>query len=107
MKCDFCSKGAFYDGKTQMGPWAYMCKICFIKYGVGLGLGKGQELKEVQKMKRKMVIDEIELGEISGEIRPVAWKGRMINKNKIVELDKLCYRQILIDLDIDLLGVER
>jgi hypothetical protein len=58
-------------------------------------------------MKRKMIIDEVEIGEINGEVMPVAWKGRMISKNKIVELDKLCYRQILIDLGIDLLGVEK
>lgn len=24
-KCDFCDKQAIVDGKTQMGPWAYMC----------------------------------------------------------------------------------
>jgi len=35
---------AAYDGKTTMGPWAYMCGICFAKYGVGLGTGKGQKL---------------------------------------------------------------
>lgn len=46
--CDFCKKDAtqvgdiFYDGKTILGPWALMCKNCFRKYGVGLGLGRGQ-----------------------------------------------------------------
>lgn len=35
---------ALYDGKTLMGPWAYMCQSCFGRYGVGLGLGKGQLL---------------------------------------------------------------
>lgn len=24
-KCDFCNKQAVVDGKTRMGPWAYMC----------------------------------------------------------------------------------
>ena len=43
-KCDFCDKPAYADGKTTMGPWAYMCKTHFDMYGVGLGLGKGQIL---------------------------------------------------------------
>lgn len=43
-KCDFCSKPASYDGKTAMGPWAYMCDTHFRMYGVGLGLGRGQKL---------------------------------------------------------------
>lgn len=44
-KCDFCSATASYDGRTKMGPWAYMCEECFQKYGVGLGVGRGQKLK--------------------------------------------------------------
>jgi hypothetical protein len=43
-KCDFCTEKAKYDGKTIMGPWAYMCLKCFGEYGIGLGLGLGQEL---------------------------------------------------------------
>lgn len=43
-KCDFCGSNAVYDGKTNRGPWAYMCESCFTEYGVGLGLGKGQKL---------------------------------------------------------------
>lgn len=35
---------AKYDGKTKGGPWAYMCQLHFDEQGVGLGLGKGQEL---------------------------------------------------------------
>lgn len=35
---------ARYDGKTQGGPWAYMCEECFDHYGVGLGTGRGQRL---------------------------------------------------------------
>ena len=45
--CDFCKKPlrlAKYDGKTTMGPWGYMCTIHFNVFGVGLGLGRGQEL---------------------------------------------------------------
>ena len=50
-QCDFCKQNplvlyqeAHYDGKTWMGPWANMCREHFKKFGVGLGLGKGQEL---------------------------------------------------------------
>ena len=46
-KCDLCQDGteAVYDAKTKMGPWGYLCQAHFDKYGVGLGLGKGQKLK--------------------------------------------------------------
>lgn len=50
-ECDFCKLDplviiqlAHYDGKTKTGPWAYMCEDCFSKFGVGLGLDKGQHL---------------------------------------------------------------
>jgi len=42
--CDFCGKTASYDGQTIFGAWAYMCKECFNRYGVGLGVGYGQKL---------------------------------------------------------------
>lgn len=49
--CDFCKQDptvmyqeARYDGKTVMGPWANMCQVHFEQYGIGLGLGRGQEL---------------------------------------------------------------
>lgn len=47
--CDFCKvykfeHSAHYDGRTTMGPWAYMCELHYLMYGVGLGLGKGQRL---------------------------------------------------------------
>ncbi len=48
--CDICKvRPPKYDGKTRMGPWAYMCEKCFKAYGVGLGLGKGQVLKNDKK----------------------------------------------------------
>lgn len=48
--CDICQQQpAKYDGKTKMGPWAYMCEKCFKAYGVGLGLGKGQVLDNDKK----------------------------------------------------------
>ena len=50
-KCEVCegnlhpyqNKHWYVDGRTTMGPWALMCVSCFEKYGVGLGLGKGQK----------------------------------------------------------------
>ena len=46
--CDLCPPGlqrvARFDGKTNMGPWAYMCDTHFRAHGVGLGLGRGQRL---------------------------------------------------------------
>ncbi len=50
--CDICSREgmrlvpAVYDAKTKYAYWAYMCELCFQKYGIGLGLGKGQKLKK-------------------------------------------------------------
>lgn len=44
-KCDICDSkitSLFIDGKTSMGPWAFMCKACHSTDGCGLGLGKGQ-----------------------------------------------------------------
>jgi len=35
-KCDFCDRPAVYDGKTIMGPWAYMCQDHFSTYGVNV-----------------------------------------------------------------------
>jgi hypothetical protein len=43
-KCDFCANKAGYDGATKMGPWAYMCEMCFSIEGRGLGTGIGQRL---------------------------------------------------------------
>jgi hypothetical protein len=46
-QCDLCKKNkAKVDGKTFDGPWAYMCIECFRLEGIGIGLGKGQELIE-------------------------------------------------------------
>jgi hypothetical protein len=50
--CDVCKVDegkpdvpAAYDGKTRFGPWAYMCVKHMETHGVGLGTGRGQELK--------------------------------------------------------------
>jgi hypothetical protein len=44
--CDLCLRKtpAFFDGKTIMGPWAYMCEGHFATHGCGLGEGKGQRV---------------------------------------------------------------
>lgn len=44
-KCELYGKEAHYDAKTLWGPWAFLCVNCFKRYGIGLGVGKGQELK--------------------------------------------------------------
>lgn len=43
-KCDFCRETAYADAKTTIGPWAYLCKRHLRTHGIGLGLGKGQQL---------------------------------------------------------------
>jgi hypothetical protein len=37
---------ATVDGKTIMGPWAYMCDEHHKAYGCGLGTGRGQRISE-------------------------------------------------------------
>lgn len=51
--CDFCTldgimRPAKYDGRTTAGLWAFMCEAHFLLRGVGLGLGRGQQLKRVE-----------------------------------------------------------
>ena len=43
--CDFCDElhEWFVDGATEAGSWAIMCPTHFGRFGVGLGLGKGQK----------------------------------------------------------------
>jgi hypothetical protein len=44
-KCDLCNKEdltSFVDGRTVLGPWANMCCDCFVEFGTGLGIGRGQ-----------------------------------------------------------------
>lgn len=48
--CDLCKASgqdphpAIVDGKTTVGPWAFMCQAHFDAFGVGLGTGRGQRL---------------------------------------------------------------
>ena len=48
-KCRLCEQQeATIDGRTNAGPWTYMCDNCHKTYGVGLGLGKGQILANIK-----------------------------------------------------------
>ena len=45
-KCDLCADtitDVFIDGKTVYGPWGILCPKCHKKFGMGLGLGRGQK----------------------------------------------------------------
>ena len=46
-KCDICGgdfkNDCFYDAKTSQGPW---CMQCMHDYGIGLGIGLGQEYQK-------------------------------------------------------------
>lgn len=54
--CELCHKAeALFDGKTRIGPWAFMCLQCFGKFGIGLGTGKGQRM-----VLRSEVQDEVQ-----------------------------------------------
>jgi len=33
-RCDFCKEDAVYDGKTLLGPWAFMCANHFGIFGI-------------------------------------------------------------------------
>jgi len=45
--CGFLGGEVFIDGKTQMGPWAKLCFVCWIDHGVGCGTGKGQIYEKI------------------------------------------------------------
>lgn len=46
-KCNLCKSAitdTFIDGRLRGGlSWAFMCTECHSKYGVGLGIGNGQQ----------------------------------------------------------------
>jgi len=47
-ECNICNepiKETFVDGRTKTGFWAIMCPACHKEFGVGLGIGRGQEYK--------------------------------------------------------------
>ena len=38
-------RGEFVDCATVFGPWAILCPACHVKYGLGVGTGRGQRYK--------------------------------------------------------------
>lgn len=45
LTCDTCEKElehVMYDAATVFGSWANLCQTCYVRYGTGLGTGKGQ-----------------------------------------------------------------
>lgn len=48
-ECDICKSKLtfeFVDGATILRSWAFMCDPCHIRYGRGLGTGKGQKYRK-------------------------------------------------------------
>lgn len=46
--CDVCRSRLdrdFVDGQLRMGVWGNVCLPCHGKYGVGLGVGRGQQYR--------------------------------------------------------------
>lgn len=53
-RCDICRHPFgehFYDARTRDGRWGLLCRPCFEIEGVGLGTGKGQKYRSVDKVK--------------------------------------------------------
>ena len=44
VKCEYCKNIAEYDARTGIGAWCYLCQEHFERYGIGLGLGRGQKI---------------------------------------------------------------
>jgi len=68
-ECQLCLsplKTTFIDGKTLDGAWAIMCPHCFKVYGVGLGVGKGQEylIAKIKEYKKRRHCSNSEQGGI-------------------------------------------
>ena len=94
-KCDFCAqdgkdKEAMYDGKTNIGPWANMCKEHFSIHGTGLGLGKGQKLVKADAPKKMKISFEDWMKEVNKEVESAV--GMSAN-----DLPDYCYRDAYDD----------
>lgn len=47
--CDLCKKAIinlFVDGRTDLGPWGFMCIPCHVLHGYGTGVGRGQKYEK-------------------------------------------------------------
>src|SRR5215475_1581679 len=56
--CQICEKHGFeveaaYDANLgdPFNRWAYVCNLCFAVFGKGLGIGRGQKIKELAYVK--------------------------------------------------------
>lgn len=51
-ECTLCPEGykqkAKYYARMANGKWEYVCEAHYRAYGVGLGVGKGQYLRDTQ-----------------------------------------------------------
>jgi hypothetical protein len=48
--CDLCNariEDQFFNARIRTGGWATTCPDCHRRYGVGLGLGRGQRYTQV------------------------------------------------------------
>jgi hypothetical protein len=55
-KCQICERrltDTFVDGKINGGVWGIMCPACHKLYGNGLGIGKGQQYRLIERKKSK------------------------------------------------------
>jgi hypothetical protein len=65
-KCDFCEKHATVDGKTKVGPWAFMCEDHLKKYGYPDSTSLTKKLEqpaELEVPKKRCVV--------CGEMKPL------------------------------------
>jgi len=81
-KCDMagCETPAMYDAKTFTGHWANLCQWHFRQIGVGLGTGKGQELKRIFKL---------------DELTPEASSAAIYKTRKALEDDELSDNEVI------------
>lgn len=63
-ECDFkntaspCKGHQRYDARLRDGRWGNVCEHHFQKYGIGLGLGRGQRLLTQQEVDAQAAVDE-------------------------------------------------
>ena len=91
--CDFCCNKAKFDGKTNMGFWANMCKTCFGNYGTGLGEGKGQEIVVKDKLnERRFEVSPMSLPNLGSVItvQGLQWVVHSVNRirNEVTAIPK-------------------
>ena len=63
-ECDFCrynlSCASLVDGATEpTGRWGVMCITCYIRRGVGLGVGRGQFYRYDEQRQVHIKVEEM------------------------------------------------